>query len=223
MEYVKSRLGRIRDPHLSKDEGWNQSEHTENPHDRENPRRHHFGTRILSYFTNAKRTEFTQQLPNPRFLITIILGIDVQEESVIGRPIKLGIGEHRIRKLRQSIEGQHSKECAEGCQENRQFISDGDEGRQTIKRLAADDVLVIVPVHPTLHDQTRGGTTDPCDQRDPRKDGGFNSQTTIEAVNRKRRKGIDVFVSGIADTRGRSLDRFDSVELGHQSTDFGIF
>ncbi len=60
---------------------------------------------------------------------SIVLGVDVQEEAVIGRPIETGVGEHRVAEAGQSVEGPHPEKGTERGKQHRQLKGDRHERR----------------------------------------------------------------------------------------------
>src|SRR6266403_896640 len=174
---------------------------------------------IIGHLADVMRMHFLKDARGVRQMKLRIAGFDAEKEAV-RRGVREAMNiENRMMRLRQTVQGEHSKNGGEGRAENRQFESDRNKGRPAIERAASDVERVGDAVDPLLEKESAEATRQAAYQTDRRHHVAFQSERLRKAFHGKRRVSVHEAVTRCPDFLHRMNEFFGSAELPHHAVD----
>jgi len=152
-----------------------------------------------------------------------VLGLDGDEETVVGDPLEGAVGEERVVELRQTVEGQHADQRADGCKEDGRLEGHRNVRGQAEERLTADQERVIDRVCPPLEEDSGRCARETGEKNDVGQHRLLHAHGGIEAVDHERGMSVPPGVTGIAHFGGRGQELVHQVEARKVPVKLGVF
>src|SRR5258706_2935819 len=146
--------------------------------------------------------------------------LDAQEETIAACHLKAVNVEHRMIRLRQSVQRQHPKHRGNRSQQNRAFECDRDERRPTVQRTPADVERIDVRRNPVAQRVSAKAPEYPANQHDQRQLRMLDAERLGQLFDRIRRKRIHSPVARCVGFARSFYDCRRGLELGHHAIEF---